>query len=86
MRDKRSTIETLAIRSSCRETETPVLWVNRDALLDDCLNKGKASFRLEDFFGTHGQVWRVVHDTVVLSTRRRKVLGLGLLASWTRHF
>ena len=79
MRDKRSAIETLAIRSSCRETETPVLWAHSDAQLADNLTKGKVSFRLEEVFGTHGQVWRVVHDTVVLSTRRRKVLGLGLL-------
>ena len=49
MRDKRSAIETLAIRSSCRKTETPVLWVHRDAQLADGLTKGRASFRLEDF-------------------------------------
>ena len=79
MRDKRSAIETLAIRNSCRETETPVLWVHSDAQIADGLTKGKVSFRLEEFFGAHAQIWRVIFDTVTLSARRRKVLGLGPL-------
>jgi hypothetical protein len=79
MKDKRSAIETLAIRNSCRETETPVLWVHSDAQLADGLTKGKVSFRLEEFFGAHEQVWRIVFDTEILSARRRKVLGLGPL-------
>ena len=79
MRDKRSAIETLAIRNSCRETETPVLWVHSDAQIADGLTKGKVSFRLEEFFGAHAQIWRVIFDTVTLSARRRKVLGPGPL-------
>ena len=79
MRDKRSAIETLAIRNSCRETETPVLWVHSDAQIADGLTKGKVSFRLEVFFSAHAQIWRVIFDTVTLSARRRKVLGLGPL-------
>ena len=73
MRDKRSAIETLAIRSSCRETETPVLWVHSDAQIADGRTKGKVSFRLEEFFGAHAQIWRVIFDTATLLARHRKV-------------
>ena len=55
------------------------MWVHSDAQLADGLTKGKVSFRLEEFFGVHEQVWRIVFDTEILSARRRKVLGLGPL-------
>ena len=79
MRDKGSAIETLAIRQSCLETETPVLWVHSDAQLADGLTKGKVSFKLEEFYGPRSQVWRIIFDSQILSARRRKALGLGPL-------
>ena len=84
MKDKRSAIETLSIRQNCQMTSTPVFWVNSDAQLGDGLTKGKAAFKLEEFFGKHEQQWRLVFDEAVLSAKRRRALGLGPLEDSVR--
>ena len=74
VKDKRSSIEALAIKQTVVETETPVGWCNSDAQLVDGMTKGKAAPKLIEFFTRHNAQWRLTYDDRILSAKRRKAL------------
>ena len=79
VKDKRSSIEALAIKQTVVETETPVAWCNSDAQLSDGMTKGKAAAKLIEFFMRHKSQWRLTYDDRILSAKKRKALGMGPL-------
>ena len=55
-----------------------MIWVHSDAMLGDGLTKQRAANKLHQFF-VDGQTWRLVHDPMFKSARRRKCIGMGAL-------
>ena len=80
-RDKRSSIEALAVRQHCEETKTLFCWCNADAQLADGLTKESAFYKVEDFFLAKAQRWRLTYDETVISAKPRKGNELSCLVS-----
>ena len=78
LKESRTAIECRGLRQSQKRTEFELTWVHSDAMLGDGLTKQRAAAKLHQFF-VDGQVWRLVHDPMFKSARRRKRVGMGAL-------
>ena len=78
LKERRAAIECRGIKQAQRRTGFDIAWVHSDAMLGDGLTKGKAAPKLHQFF-VEGQIWRLVHDPMFTSARKRKGLGLEAL-------
>jgi len=74
VKEGRAGLEMLCLRSSIRQHNTTLKWVNTYANVSDALTKAEAKPLLDRFL--RGCRWRIVHDELMLSGKRRRAVGL----------
>ncbi|CAK0841212.1 unnamed protein product [Prorocentrum cordatum] len=79
MKDKRSALEALALKSGMAATSTSLRWCHSGAQLSDCMTKNsekaRASYNLWQQRGT----WKLIYDANFISEKQRRQRGLQTL-------
>ena len=78
MSERRTGIELMAAKEEMAATGLELRWGHSESQLGDGLTKPSASARTLEFFRS-GQVWRLVYDELMQSSRNRKKVGKGTL-------
>ena len=73
-KEKRTSIELLALEHNTRTCDTQLRWVHSDAMLANSLTKGNELHQLQLYFDS-GCRWRIVHDDKFMSAKKRRAKG-----------
>ena len=78
--EKRSDIEAIALKESQENTQLQLRWVHSDAMLANSWTKPAEKWQVQ-LFEKMNQHWRIVHDSNMVSARRRKAEGINPMVS-----
>ena len=73
--EKRSDLEAIALKESQDNTELQLRWVHSDAMLANSWTKSTEKWQVQLFLRMKHH-WRIVHDSNMVSARRRKAEGI----------
>lgn len=75
--ERKTDIELLSVKASQKVNKTILRWVHSEAQLGNALTKGDAK-ELELYYKS-GYQWRIVHDDLMRSARKRRSDGVATL-------